>query len=617
LANSGNPGSWTAMQEAKSISSIGYYASPNGNSDIMTLEKIFSDQQAPKFIQNRPIISEEDLTSSTAVMKVLLDRRGLVYYAVARPDVINIASDDSTQTESFDVADMVVKTGETALAKSSPQLPRSMVESMITLKKSYGWDARVKIPENGDPLFFQNTSEMTIDLTDLEPDTVYYAFFVLQGCDENGNGSSNYSDVYVYQFKTNEREVPGVNLSFSSTNGQITDNYHVSLYTTRAEVSDVTYMLVSTTALEGADFLTQYFVAADENGTMSDTQVAANLDPTCSFESLPENVKKMKVIETMQSGKGDQSYFDQYASKELKEQVMHYILGDDPAVQSRYQYTMRDSSIKNWPMHTSTDANTKTLDLSGSMQYDTYYYMLAVAIHSKESTPADGTAYGFRALSSVIKTDPTPPEISGVDAQLTQVGDIENGIGQYYGTITIKFNKPLYYLPTTEKDDHLITAVPVLMFDNRDANGVNANIDLKEDGAVPITQVWEGSMTSKLTFENFASGTWDTVKSKGTATDHMTFTIKKDNPISLSTSDLGGDYLNLFKDGNASSSSSATGKFQVSIRGMLDEKLSILDTSGTKVDDTNLISASYTPFLRITITDLLTNKSTVQDYGKK
>ena len=293
------------------------------------------------------------------------------------------------------------------------------------------------------------------EITGLHPDTWYYIYIVLQS-----DGGTLGEVVQIYRVKTTVAQPPTITVSHSGSTG-------VSMTVNDPEVNNTLYdnpMLYY--ALARKDDLPEWF--SDYYAWNADHKVSA--DDTTKWPMRAEDYDKLDatspiktsndvktvldaiISKTTTNGK---SYFDQFASNELKYQVMQYITIS----------TSDDAYGNSTAYYPPVNANQKTQECEGDLKEGGEYVMLVCARHY-DSDANDGTQYGFAATQGLFKPDNVPPEFTGntgkVRASFTGVFPTAEedapdyskspnwpswpGMERYYfdGIITLEFSKPIY-----------------------------------------------------------------------------------------------------------------------------------------------------------------------------
>ena len=126
------------------------------------------------------------------------------------------------------------------------------------------------------------------------------------------------------------------------------------------------------------------------------------------------------------------SYFDEYASQDLKDQVQEII---------QRRQTGGGTPVDSGQMVTKLNVSQQK-DFSAAMQSEdnaTSFYCLATAQNVL------GSGYGFKAVDNVHIPDNEPPYL--VDVSWTfDKGASKPNQNKYTGTLTLRFNEPIYYM---------------------------------------------------------------------------------------------------------------------------------------------------------------------------
>jgi hypothetical protein len=458
VLSSGVNAHWETMTKTdETIHSIGLAYSNKGSSDLLTIQKPFTDRSIPVFKDGYPQILNSNLTSTTATIDVLLDRAGTVYYVVAPQRIISAtpkkesgstsggtsdssgSSDSSggtsgssgssdptasgsgsggdatttTQTEGdkLGVTDIVVtERGKDPDLTDSNRFYVSSPDLQHILNPSYYYPRRTDIKSGS--LSYSAAVTSLPKLEGLEPDTPYYAYFVLQG-----NGEV-YSDVMVYQFTTPKMETPTIDLNALSNVGKI--------MVEKAD-SNVYYALVEANNMPAELF---------EDITISDTST----NPATPIQSLVDPNTPMTVREALQTNISGsmQSYFDVYADKDLKQKVQEYIRGVSSGTSYVDKQPLYRSSIKKLSVNTIQNIDFSQVD---GIKSGPEYYLLAVAQHVSDT---DYTVCGYKAVKPIYIPDTVPPSYIGPAAVTDAIH--ENADGTYSGTFTLRFDKEIYHV---------------------------------------------------------------------------------------------------------------------------------------------------------------------------
>lgn len=471
-----------------------------GDPENFSVSKQFSDTKMPSFNYPYPNFIAGD---SLVTMQLQLNREGTVYYVLA-PITKN---SDGTYTPSLSTMDTSNKYPELdkvptkgADIEDCPDLSKPTNTEIFSQKFN---TPRVKYGKAT-----VGTVQEDIVVNGLEPETTYFAYFVLKG------ESSNLSEVYLFQFTTKDVTTPIVNLRNESPEVIATTTTDAQMYW----------------ALYATDSLVSVF--KQEFRGFVDTEDLDDYDKTIQ-NRLPDisNPTVMDVLMTDMSNTDSRSIFDAYAGDLIYNQVLAYITGE------KSESGHEPSKTNNEKM---TGGIEKSINCDSYMSPETQYYFLAAAKN------AQGYIYGFKAVSNVHKPDNIPPEFNGIQntteqnagwkgagsSSITynilinsaQWGNKPPNYYYYKGSINIDFSEKIYILQT-------------------DASGKKNLIELKTDKLVEhlaiaaneelkITPIKIGS-TITLRFEGARHGDTITFFSDGSISDASSNTVKSGQKLTL------------------------------------------------------------------------------------
>lgn len=439
------------IQNPRNIS----YISTAGTGEVLEASKQFLDTRVPSFGDQWPSFTPG---SSTINMKVALDRPGTVYYVAAPAGVIptNLPDKDRTPitTSIKDKDGNITQEGNDgsgtngyAGVQGMTYIPENGGDRKACADKIHfmtGGDnngrgiyagpdytdimagnfpsgSGIFIPDS--PINYTN-SEVSVDITGLQPNTTYYIYAVLQG------GGTADRVVEVYRVTTTKVDVPSVTATGTGT----------SIVMSPSEDSEL------------------YFALVDLN-------------------SLPDLVyKNLEAMRTRESGTTGKSKFDADADEQTKKTVAEYILGNANGT--------GQIPTKTWKLPDGVEykdpikANQRVpwdfeqyMTSSDNDEEEREYVVLVMARHQYGGT--NGADYGFAAVRALFLPDKVPPEFkpSGKNPDLLQPAlDFGNGgIPQddaaamaraYSGTVSVEFTKNLYFHDTTT--NKLYSVVPQL-----------------------------------------------------------------------------------------------------------------------------------------------------------
>lgn len=389
LSASITPSSWEAAKG--DVTSIGL-------PDDFSIKKVFTDQRAPVFVDDYP---QFDPVDTAAVMNVLLDRPGTIYYVIAPVGTITTRDTNGNQVIPSNIPENGNRPqGDTG--NNSYFYPLSSPGYLDIVEPKYS-NSSIKIGTQS-----VGTGVVEIKVEDLLPETEYYVYYVLKG-----TGQTFSENVMCYRFETTEVTRPILTLEVS--------NPQVSIKADRNATVD--YLLVVTNYTTSV--LSKKLSACLAPGFDSDVLDGTRYENFTVMDSLCEDY--------MVNGVSQGSVFDYYANQETK---------DDVAWLIRNQNENSDSiTMKN--QVTVNAGQTQWVDCTPGMAGITRYCFLAVG----KSEMGSGDA--FRAIRPVFLRDGAAPQVLNVSL----IPDYYPGspTATFEGTLTIQFNEDIYYLDNDGK----------------------------------------------------------------------------------------------------------------------------------------------------------------------
>lgn len=462
-----------------------------GQPSNFNLIKQFSDQTPPAFASSHPTF---DAGSSAVNMKLMLDRPGTLYYVVAPKETVpTTGKDESSQDTNFSSEtgyDKLPIEGE--YDGTEFKYPRRIDSparlDIVNASKTYASNPRIKY---GSMPLGPSQVEKVVD--ELDPKQDYIAYFVLQGM-----SNQTYSPVYAYRFETSEVDIPYITLE--------APNPEVSF--TTSENADLDYALFAPNQLP-AVFKEEM---TKENGNLGDGFEDKNIPA-----SEKDSSKKMSVLEAMlktyepATGK---SYFDYYASNEVKKEVQEII---------QRSMTGGGTPVATGAL-TTKKGQSQLVDFTNAMKSEqnaTYFYCLATAQN------ALGSAYSFKAVDNVHIPDREPPYLVGISHQITKVTGKTNK--KYTGILRLQFNEPIYYMDYRENDtgankDTLRPVYQIPTGNVKPTEGKNGYISVIAAAGNPSgfsveNQLWSATRTFEIKFTEISHGAAMTLSSVGLLSD--------------------------------------------------------------------------------------------------
>lgn len=375
-----------------------------------TIFHTFRDQNPPTFSGGRPAFAVGD---SSAKIEVLLNRPNTkYYYVVTKVGVIDTVLTDKTPITAASGWDNLPQSGKDltdADVKNNGNITAPLASDITGSKylnnPSY-------IAGSGS----YNGSIQHINLTGLEASTKYIAYFVLKG--ESPESTSN---VYAFRFETAEVVRPILSISVATTNAIIKSDRDAK----------VSYVLFTnaTSVPPYTDTLEQHLI---ENPKGS----AYGPHWEVSYKNLTLLKAMSTPVEVSNAPIG--SVFDLFAKQDIKETIATMVMSGQGG-----SNIVASGSLT---LNASNNNTSKPIDFSKFMLLGNQYWIVAVG-----QSPL-GSGYAFSANFPLYVTDTQPPRVNALNVSIEKVVDETTSIPKYEGTLTVVFDKDLYYLEDKDKD---------------------------------------------------------------------------------------------------------------------------------------------------------------------
>lgn len=458
-----------------------------GNPEDFEVFKQFTDTQVPKFTTVYPTFDPGD---SFVTMHLQLDRPGTVYYAIAPIQKTEKGSPYLPALETRDQNGEVkpdLTPGEEYPPTSGGEENISRCPVLVTPVELDIYQPNftsTRIKSGSESL---RTGIADVRVEDLEPETIYYAYFVLKG------ESQNLSQVYCFQFSTVKVETPAVILDENSPSVNVKT-------TTPSQMNWILYANDSLFPMLGESFLgyvlSEKKADYESNWETYFPSIVAEKDSTASTPTVLD-----ALLTTMNDG-SYKSVFDEYANEIAYDEVLGRITGQ---VTGDVEYAGRggpEALKENTPF---------PVDCTDIMTPETQYYFLAAARNE------NGTAYGFKAVGNVHLPDKTPPEFKSVTTtrgamaafptQNDPVYNVPQSQWQkdpsqyiYKGQVTIEFTEKVYQLLVDQSGKKtLIELTKENLGEKLGLTGDGFKIEVLRVGST-ITLSYEGAMNGYSIF---------------------------------------------------------------------------------------------------------------------
>ena len=382
-----------------------------GQPDDFTLRKQFSDQTPPIFVDNRPNFETGD---SSVKMYLMLDRPGTIYYMVAPYGTVTTEGEERDGSKKYHFStdktdyEALPKNGENDPGSGGMEYPFNITAPTPLSIINAGNQANARIKHGS---IQGGATEVEKIVQDLEVKTDYIAYFVIQG-----SSSQVYSEVYAYQFSTDDVTPAYITMRAVNPEVEFTTSQDATLY----------YSLFASNKLP----------------PLFGQNLAENhLDPEYRDEVGTE-ITDLTLLEAIQktiNGVTGESYFDRYASEETKEQVRQAITSQTSSE------ALDKGSIPNM-----AQKEPQAHDFTNAMDPEsaTAYVCLATAQN------ALGGKWTFKAVDGVRIPDEDAPVLLKVTTTVTKVNDAADPV-RVSGTVTLQFSETIYHINDSGNPDTL------------------------------------------------------------------------------------------------------------------------------------------------------------------
>ena len=382
-----------------------------GQPDDFTLRKQFSDQTPPIFVDNRPNFETGD---SSVKMYLMLDRPGTIYYMVAPYGTVTTEGEKRDGSKKYHFStdktdyEALPKNGENDPGSGGMEYPFNITAPTPLSIINAGNQANARIKHGS---IQGGATEVEKIVQDLEVKTDYIAYFVIQG-----SSSQVYSEVYAYQFSTDDVTPAYITMRAVNPEVEFTTSQDATLY----------YSLFASNKLP----------------PLFGQNLAENhLDPEYRDEVGTE-ITDLTLLEAIQktiNGVTGESYFDRYASEETKEQVRQAITSQTSSE------ALDKGSIPNM-----AQKEPQAHDFTNAMDPEsaTAYVCLATAQN------ALGGKWTFKAVDGVRIPDEDAPVLLKVTTTVTKVNDAADPV-RVSGTVTLQFSETIYHINDSGNPDTL------------------------------------------------------------------------------------------------------------------------------------------------------------------
>ena len=422
-----------------------------------TIFHTFRDQNPPTFVSGRPAFAVGD---SSAKIDVLLSRPNTkYYYVVTKAGVIDtILNGQNTP--------ITAANGWEKLPPSGKELTDANVKNNGNVTAPLASDITGNKYLNN-PSYIAgsgsyNGSIQHINLAGLEASTKYIAYFVLKG-----ESPESTSGVYAFRFETAEVVRPILSISVATTTAIIKSDRDAK----------VSYVLFTnaTSVPPYTEPLEKYLIE--------------NPDKSAYGQHWKEDYKKLTLLKAMSTPVEENnapigSVFDLFAQQTIKDTIATMVMSGKGG-----SNIVASGSLT---LNASNNNTSKPIDFSKFMLLGNQYWIVAVG-----QSPL-GSGYAFSANFPLYVTDTQPPRVSSISTAITAKKG--NAYPTYNGTVSISFDKDLYYL---QDPDTCLQVVDKPINDLFSQKGVISSDLLVTCYPSAITLVHQGTASTNALYFNF------------------------------------------------------------------------------------------------------------------
>ena len=439
-----------------------------GQPDDFTLRKQFSDQTPPIFVDNRPNFETGD---SSVKMYLMLDRPGTIYYMVAPYGTVTTEGEKRDGSKKYHFStdktdyEALPKNGENDPGSGGMEYPFNITAPTPLSIINAGNQANARIKHGS---IQGGATEVEKIVQDLEVKTDYIAYFVIQG-----SSSQVYSEVYAYQFSTDD----------------VTPAY----ITMRAVNPEVEF-----TTSQDATLYYSLFASNNLPPLFGQNLAGNHLDPEYR-DKVGTEITDLTLLEAIQktiNGVTGESYFDRYASEETKEQVRQAITSQTSSE------ALDKGSIPNM-----AQKEPQAHDFTNAMDPEsaTAYVCLATAQN------ALGGKWTFKAVDGVRIPDEDAPVLLKVTTTVTKVNDAADPV-RVSGTVTLQFSETIYHINDSGDPDTLRAIIQRDVDEQKEVGFLNlvnesqSNLQYSKESGNPTNTItldfWDAPVGATFSFCN-------------------------------------------------------------------------------------------------------------------
>ncbi len=456
LANGLNKINWERFKATGLSGGIVSIGRNDDGEDWLDIFQLYTDTALPNFINGAPSFT---VTDTTSLLQLTLDRKGTIYYAVAPaegrgglPDITTTVPADGLYATIPDTDTRYIVKSEVPLNGGTGQAQPTLIRpDRQNIFSPAGWtEASSAVTGN---VAHPGVVMIEEEITGLQPETTYYAYFVLKGAGQE------LSQVYIYQFTTSAVQRPKINLN-PNVDGEVDITTDVP--------SDMDYRVYSITDAALITRLKEPFKnyvdpqkpippayqykedPNDPNKKVDYTVLDAMIQSyswTVAHSNIPDSDTTDYFFPTdankdYRPYEGGYSVFDIYANQSIRT-AMASLIRTETGIPVNGAKFVDNATIKT-PLK-------EPLEIKNLVP-GTVYLILTVAKNQNADPSAPSYVVdSFKAYQPVEKIDQEPPKLISATTSALQEND-----GTYTVTAILNFNKNVYWKQENSSDPQIV-----------------------------------------------------------------------------------------------------------------------------------------------------------------
>lgn len=457
LANGLNKTNWERFKATGLSGGIVSIGRNDAGEDWLDIFQLYTDTALPSFINGAPSFT---VTDTTSLLQLTLDRKGTIYYAVAPAEGRGGLPDITTTVPADGLYETIPDTDTRYIVKSEVPLNGGTGQAQPTLIRPdrqnifapAGWtEASSAVTGN---ITHPGVVMIEEEITGLQPETTYYAYFVLKGAGQE------LSQVYIYQFTTSAVQRPKINLN-PNVDGEVEITTDVP--------SDMDYRVYSITDAAlitrlGEPFKNYvdpqkpippaYLKKTDADGKEVDFTVLDAMIQSYSWTTAHSNIPDSDTTDYFfptdankdyRPYEGGYSVFDIYANQSIRT-AMASLIRTETGIPVGAAKFVDNATIKT-PLK-------EPLEIKNLVPGTVYLILTVAKNQNADPTAPSYVVDSFKAYQPVEKIDQVPPKLIAATTYVEKQSD-----GSYKANVELTFDKNVYWKQSNSSDPQIVDSL--------------------------------------------------------------------------------------------------------------------------------------------------------------